>query len=239
MTFTHWTATWLREDRPDLPFSSAAAAPARIGTAPRPPSRWRVRRANLASLFSLQGMRRRHEPPITINLQPLTEADFDKLVAWVRHRPLFERWSHGQMRYPLDREQLEDRFEPAAPDSTRQETPEHGGDEQGLLRFLASPVKPAHLAYKAVLSETNEMVGVVELANIDHERARANVELARSIPRGTTAPHSAGCWSARSCGRRSGGRGCNGCGRSSRAWRPKRSGASAGRHFTTSTTRRA
>ena len=52
------------------------------------------------------------------------------------------------------------------------------GDEATATAPPAARAKPRQLVYKAVCGEMQEMVGMVELANIDYERSRANIELA-------------------------------------------------------------
>ncbi len=80
-------------------------------------------------------------------------------------------WSQGQLSFPLDPEQLEDRFASAMPASA-----ELCGDEAAATAPPAARAKPRQLVYKAVCGEMQEMVGMVELANIDYERSRANIE---------------------------------------------------------------
>ena len=109
----------------------------------------------MAGVFFVQERHhRRKTQPAEISFLPLTETDFDTLCAWVRYRPFFDLWSQGQFNYPLDHEQLQARFTSATPDN------------------------PDRLAFKAVCGEMQEMVAMVELAGIDRERSRANIELA-------------------------------------------------------------
>ena len=148
----------------------------------------------MAGVFFVQErLGQKKAPPLEISLAPLTEADFDTLCTWLRHRPLFELWSQEQFRYPLDQEQLEDRFDaamPAVPEAALTgytptastppcpPSPRQTGDETTLLQFLKQPEKLERLAFKAVTGEMTLMVAAIELSNIDRNRSRANIELA-------------------------------------------------------------
>ena len=92
----------------------------------------------MASVFFVQEkFRQRNILPVEIQLLPLTETDFDTLIAWVRHRPLFELWSQGQFHYPLDYEQLQSRYAPAAA-----ETAVAVADENALSQSPPQPASP-------------------------------------------------------------------------------------------------
>jgi hypothetical protein len=148
----------------------------------------------MAGVFFVQErLSQRKAPAVELSLVPLTEADFDTLCTWLRHRPLFELWSQEQFRYPLDQEQLEDRFDgamPAVPEASSTGTaatasppPEpppqdKPGDETALLQFLKQPEKLERLVFKAVTGEIQVMAAAIELSNIDRNRSRANIELA-------------------------------------------------------------
>ena len=147
----------------------------------------------MAGVFFVQEkLSRRKAPPAEVSLAPLTENDFDTLCTWLRHRPLFDLWSQDQFRYPLDQEQLEDRFDsamPTAPETTSTGTtsiastpscppaPQPPGEETTLLQVLKPPEKLERLAFKAVTGDMRLMVAVIELSNIDRDRSRANIEL--------------------------------------------------------------
>jgi hypothetical protein len=148
----------------------------------------------MAGVFLMQeSFGRQRTPQVDIQLVPLTEADVDTLCTWLRHRPLFDLWSQEQFRYPLDQDQLEDRFDaarPAAPDadSTGTDSPAspppetfptpQPGEETTLLQFIKQPEKLERFAFKAVSGEMQVMVAAIELSNIDRTRSRANIELA-------------------------------------------------------------
>ena len=104
--------------------------------------------------FVAESIRRRSHPPLKIEIRPFTAADFDALIAWVRHAELFDLWSRGRFRYPLDHEQLAARL------------------------GLAAGEPPALICFKAVLGEMQQMAAYAELANIDREKLCASVELA-------------------------------------------------------------
>ena len=61
----------------------------------------------MASVFLMQELyHRRSRQPVSIELLPFTAADFDTLISWVQHSQLFDLWSRGRFRYPLDHEQF-------------------------------------------------------------------------------------------------------------------------------------
>ena len=106
----------------------------------------------VAGIFFVQESHRRHShPPMEIELLPFTAADFDTLISWVRRSQLFDLWSKGEFRYPLDHDQLAARL------------------------GLAEGESPALLCFKAVCGEMQEMVAYVELADIDRAKPRENV----------------------------------------------------------------
>ncbi len=109
----------------------------------------------VAGVFFVQERhRRRSQQPAAIELLPFTRADFDTLISWVHHSQLFDLWSRGRFRYPLDREQLAAHLEPTADGP------------------------PNRLCFKAVCGQMQQMVGYVELANIDRKNLRATIERA-------------------------------------------------------------
>ncbi len=109
----------------------------------------------VAGVFFVQeSFRRRLHLPAKIELLPFTTTDFDALIAWVHYSPLFDIWSRGRFRYPLNHDQLAARL------------------------ALTAGEHPDCLCFKAVCGEMQQIVGYVELANIDRERLRASIELA-------------------------------------------------------------
>ena len=100
----------------------------------------------MAGVFFVQeNFGRRSRQPLVLELVPFTAADFGTLIAWVHHPQLFDLWSRGRFRYPLDDGQLSARLQPAAGEPAN------------------------HLCFKGVCGEMQEMVAYVELANIDRE----------------------------------------------------------------------
>ena len=100
----------------------------------------------MAGIFFVQEkLGRRSVQPLKLELLPCTAADFDTLIAWVHHESLFDLWSRGVFRYPLDHEQLTAHWKPT------------GGEP------------PNRLGFKAVCGEMQEMVGYAELAAINRE----------------------------------------------------------------------
>jgi hypothetical protein len=88
-----------------------------------------------------------------IRLRPITEADIDVLLDWIRGPKLSHRWSGNQLSYPLDRKQLLDRFATTL------------GEQ------------PSRLIFKAVDVHSEKMVGYVEIGAIDYVERRARLEL--------------------------------------------------------------
>ena len=107
----------------------------------------------VAGIFFVQEtFRRRSIQPVKIELLPFTAADFDTLISWVHHVQLFDLWSQGEFRYPLDHDQLAAHFS------------------------LTAGEPPDRFCFKAVCGEMQQMVAYVELANIDREESRAGAE---------------------------------------------------------------
>ena len=88
-----------------------------------------------------------------IRLEPIAEADADVLLAWVRGPKFCRRWAGGQLTFPLDRNQLLERF------------------------ATAQGEKPIRLIFKAVDTPSGNMVGYVELGRIDYLYRQARLEL--------------------------------------------------------------
>jgi hypothetical protein len=102
-----------------------------------------------------------------IRLEPITPADSDVLLAWIRGPSFCQRWSGGQLTYPLDRNQLLARFAAAA-----------GGEPQLVARFAAaSGNEPSRLIFKAVDARSGRMAGYVEIGRIDRVLQRGRLEL--------------------------------------------------------------
>ena len=93
-----------------------------------------------------------------VSLEPIEDADADVLLSWITGPKLCRRWSGGQLTWPLDRQQLLERFATA----------------RGEL--------PARRIFKAVDVRTGNMVGYVELRGIDCILRRVSVELALVDP---------------------------------------------------------
>ena len=114
----------------------------------------------VAGIFFVQERyRHRSTQPVEIELRPFTAADFDTLISWVRYGPLFDLWSQGEFRFPLDHDQL-----------------------AAHLSLTAGESRTA--CFKAVCGDMQQMVAYVELADIDREKSpksmcfKAIVELA-------------------------------------------------------------
>ena len=88
-----------------------------------------------------------------IELQPIADADIDVLLAWVRGPEFCQRWAGGQLKFPLDRNQLLKRF------------------------ATAEGEKPIRLIFKAIDVRTGNMLGYVEIGSIDRWQRRARLEL--------------------------------------------------------------
>jgi hypothetical protein len=93
-----------------------------------------------------------------LELLSATADDIDMLLAWVSGPQLFQRWSAGQLEFPMDRQQFSQRFEAVA-------------DQL-----------PVRMAFKAVETRTGNMVGYVELGHIGHQRHVAFVEFPLVAP---------------------------------------------------------
>jgi len=149
----------------------------------------------MAGVFLIQErLARRNIVRLQISLAPLTEADFDMLCNWVHYRPLFNLWSQEQFGYPLDHDQLRDRYggansTPSVPDPLVADLLPANGCPAGrdeVVAAKAGAVSDAALpreqrqriAYKAVGGEMRQMVAMVELARIDRRHSRASIELA-------------------------------------------------------------
>lgn len=89
----------------------------------------------------------------TIDLQPITEADIDVLLAWIRGPRFCQRWAGDQLTYPLDRNQLLARFATSSGDT------------------------PVRRIFKAVEVRTGRMIGYVEIGRIDRFFRCARLEL--------------------------------------------------------------
>jgi len=87
----------------------------------------------------------------SIELEPFTEADVDRLIEWVPSVEFLLQWAGPGFKFPLDRGQLE--------------------------RHLAKATgeNPDRLIYTAVNSETGETVGHGELLGIDRQNRSATI----------------------------------------------------------------
>lgn len=90
-----------------------------------------------------------HEPMVT--LQPFTQDDIGRLLGWISSEEYLMMWSGPFFTHPLDQPQLE--------------------------RYIASAgqVPPIRKIYRAVLIETDEVVGHIELNNIDFRNMAATL----------------------------------------------------------------
>lgn len=87
--------------------------------------------------------------PAYIKLEPFTRADIDQLMAWVPSERFLLQWAGPGLSFPLDRGEL----------------------ERELIK--APQESPTCLIYKAVDSDTGEMVGHGELLGIDRQNRSA------------------------------------------------------------------
>jgi RimJ/RimL family protein N-acetyltransferase len=108
----------------------------------------------------LNRFRKDSDQPIVppIQLQPLTEADIDTLLDWIRSPSLLTLWAGVTFSYPLDRPQLEQHLRRAS------------GEDSDLRVF------------KAVCKDTGRSLGHVELGHIDKRLSSARIELALVSP---------------------------------------------------------
>jgi RimJ/RimL family protein N-acetyltransferase len=88
---------------------------------------------------------------MVISLQQFGENDFDRLIAEVPDARFLLQWSGPKYTHPLDATQLQDTLEKATGDN------------------------PAFYVFKAVLPETLETVGHIQLMNIDYEAAKCTL----------------------------------------------------------------
>ena len=93
-----------------------------------------------------------------VSLEPITDADADVLMAWISGPKLCRRWAGDQLAFPLDRQQLLDRFATARVERS--------------VRCIC----------KAVNARSGNMVGYLELRyleprGLDPVRHRATLEL--------------------------------------------------------------
>ena len=87
-----------------------------------------------------------------IALEPITDTDADVLLSWITGPKLCQRWADKQLTWPLDRQQL-------------------------LDRFAAVRDRTVRKIYKAVDVRTGHMVAYVELGQIDYSLRRAWLEM--------------------------------------------------------------
>ena len=93
-----------------------------------------------------------------IRLEPIAEADADVLLTWIRGPKFCRRWAGDELTFPLDRNQLLERF------------------------ATAQGEKPIRLIFKAVDTQSGNMAGYVELGRIDYLFRQARLELALVDP---------------------------------------------------------
>jgi hypothetical protein len=111
-----------------------------------------------------------------IELQPFTVADIDTLVGWIRSPLLQARWAGATFPFPLDRAQVEAHLEIAAADKGPPPSGPSEPTEAPQEPARAASSGPARLFLKAVLRDTQCMVGYVELG-INQQSQSAVVEL--------------------------------------------------------------
>jgi hypothetical protein len=88
----------------------------------------------------------------TIAMEPIDDADADVLLSWVTGPKFCRRWAGEQIIWPLDRQQL-------------------------LDRFAAARDRTVRKIYKAVDVRTGNMVGYAEFGDIDYTSRSASLEL--------------------------------------------------------------
>lgn len=86
-----------------------------------------------------------------IILQPFTGVDFTRLIGWIPTVHALVQWAGPSFHFPLDPSQADDYMAPAREPS------------------------PTRRVYRAVLSTGGEVVGHIDLSNIDHENRVASV----------------------------------------------------------------
>ncbi len=86
-----------------------------------------------------------------IRLEPISEANFDRLVAWSPSPEFLLQWAGPLFTFPLDRAQL----------------------ERHLAACRQEP--PVTLAFRAVNGGTGEVIGHIELGGIDHRNRSARL----------------------------------------------------------------
>jgi RimJ/RimL family protein N-acetyltransferase len=86
-----------------------------------------------------------------IKLELFTEADADRLISWVNSPDFLLQWAGPSFTFPLDRKQIIKHLE------------------------VMKGRYPKSFIYKAIDSETNEVIGHIELSNIDLENLSASI----------------------------------------------------------------
>lgn len=87
-----------------------------------------------------------------IELKQFTREDFSRLIDWISSPTLLIQWAGPQFfTYPLDENQLEE------------------------YRRLAESKNPKSVIFKAVIAESQEVVGHAELASINKENGSASI----------------------------------------------------------------
>ncbi|HEX7065214.1 MAG TPA: GNAT family protein [Bacillales bacterium] len=86
-----------------------------------------------------------------IELQPLEEKDFDRLIEWVESPEFLMQWAGPAFTYPLDKSQLGQHLESAQGENSDK------------------------VVYKAVDTDTDEVVGHIEWSHIDRQNQNARL----------------------------------------------------------------
>ncbi|HEC86607.1 MAG TPA: N-acetyltransferase [Thermoplasmatales archaeon] len=86
-----------------------------------------------------------------IELQPFTKSDFQRLINWIDSPELLLQWGGPTFFYPLDESQLE----------------QYLGESEGI--------KPKKMIFKAIDNETRNVVGHIEIDNIDRKSNSARI----------------------------------------------------------------
>ena len=86
-----------------------------------------------------------------IDLENFTSQDIDELITWITSERELVTWGGTRFQWPLDRAQL----------------------ENYITRRLANNIQ--YIIFKALHSETKEMVGHIELATIDFNNLSATI----------------------------------------------------------------
>jgi RimJ/RimL family protein N-acetyltransferase len=88
---------------------------------------------------------------LSIRLEPFSEAEFDRLIAWSPTAEFLLQWAGARFTFPLDRAQL----------------------EEYLVSSRQSPLDM--MSFRAVDAASGEVIGHTELSSIDHRQRSARL----------------------------------------------------------------